>query len=193
MDPLTGKQEQDERPQTFSLVMCEKKRISFFLKLSGDPCPRPHPLHHSPTPQVPECQWLPEQAASERSLKVPSQQQPCLALMYAEFIANPLLQSVSRARLLCTWRPPPCCLCGFLWRTVAGHWGPVLDHPSSISDTTGWQSTYSHSLMNIQFTPASFKGTKDTAYLNTGERKVASLSLPLPLLILFVSLYTSTT
>lgn len=90
--------------------------------------------------------------------------------------------SVSRARLLCTWRPPPSCLCGFLWRTEAGHWGPFLDHPSSISDTTGWQSTYSHSLMNIQFTPASFKGKKERAYLYGGDRKMPSLSLlPLPL------------
>lgn len=63
---------------------------------------------------------------------------------------------------------------GSLWRTVAGHWSSMQVHPSSISDTTGWQSTYSCSLMNIQFTPSS---RVQKTYLYTGERSGISLSV----------------
>lgn len=121
VEPLTGKQEQEKRPQTSRPpAMCEKKRISPLLILSGHP--------HPNTLWAPKCQWLPEQVASEGRLKVPSQQQPCLALMYAELNVNPLLRCVFRACLLYTWCPPPSWLCDFLWRTVAGHWGSILDH-----------------------------------------------------------------
>ncbi len=63
---------------------------------------------------------------------------------------------------------------GSLWRIVAGHWSSMQVHPSSISDTAGWQSTYSRSLMNIQFTPTS---RVQKTYLYTGESSGISLSL----------------
>lgn len=63
-------------------------------------------------------------------------------------------------------------------RTVDGHWSSAQVHPSSISDTTSWQSTYSRSLMNIQFTPTS---RVQKTYLFTRERSGISLSVCSPL------------
>lgn len=87
--------------------------------------------------------------------------------------------------------PDAPCLCGSLWRIGAGHWSAMQVHPSSISDSTGWQSTYSRSLMNIQFTPTS---RVQKTYLYTRERSGISLSLftlflYLPPLSLSTSLY----
>ena len=38
---------------------------------------------------------------------------------------------------------------------MTGHWSSMQVYISSISDTTGWQSTYSSSIVNIQITPTS--------------------------------------
>lgn len=73
--------------------------------------------------------------------------------------------------------PDAPCLHGSLWRTMTGQWSSMQVHSSSISDTAGWQSTYSRSLMNIQFTPTS---RVQEAYVYTGEQSGIFLSVRSP-------------
>lgn len=85
--------------------------------------------------------------------------------------------------LFCTWCPH---LCGSSRRTMDGHWSSAQVYPSSISDTTSWQSTYSRSLMNIQFTPTS---RVQKTYLFTWEERHLSFSALLLYLALFLYLF----
>lgn len=74
-----------------------------------------------------------------------------------------------------------CCCCFFSGRDLplTRYYGSllriVLVHPSSISDTISWQSTYSHSLMNIQFTPTS--RVYSIRHIYTQEIRTLCLSL----------------
>lgn len=79
------------------------------------------------------------------------------------------------------------CLCGFPW-IADGRWSAMQIHLSFISDIAGWQRTYSRSLMNIQFTPAS-RVRKRRLY--TGEKSGISHSLFVPFLYIF-PLFSST-
>lgn len=142
MELLTWKQKSEERSPDFSPVMCEKEQkvfhrlFFFFLAVFPDAA-----LPNSPAP-------------SQSSLDLPNQHHLgpfSFSVQYAHLKINPFYsfyfqEKLSVYQMLHQTR---------LWTTLAGQWGSMQDHPSSISDTTSWQSTYSSSLMNIQFTPTS--------------------------------------
>lgn len=56
---------------------------------------------------------------------------------------------------------------------MTDHWSSMQVHFSSISDTAGWQSTYSSSLVNIQITPTS---RLQKTYIYAGEKSGVSFS-----------------